>query len=406
MTERFYVYQDGAWRVGDGPIAAEIVRLLGNRYRNTQQRSIFDVLRYQPGTGRITCEPLPQYINVPNGMVDWATRKILPHDPALLSTVQLGVEYDSAAKCPSFDDFLTEVLPEDCIQFIWEIIGYTFYSGNPLHAAILLYGNGRNGKGTLIRVLKRILGVPNISAVKLHELIENRFRTATLYGKLANLAGDLDAKWLANTAVFKAITGGDILQAETKFGAPFDFTPWATPFYSTNKPFGSSDSSEGWVSRWTIVPFPNSFADDPDRKLDVTLQTDQELRGVLAKGIAALPELMRRGQFLSPDSVTTAKADFILASDQVRAWIDEHCERDPEAWEPRTPLYQRCHSDASWDKSKPLNRQDFYNRMEQIGGISKATINGNRGFKGIRLKGAGLRAARPAASGDQRSWSN
>ena len=158
----------------------------------------------------------------------------------------------STAQCPRFEQFLADVLPQDCYRpagdsagFIWEVIGYTLYSGNPLHIAVLLLGNGRNGKGTLIRVLKRLVGDHNCTTVKLHDLVENRFRAGTLFGKLANLAGDLESRWLDNTAAFKAITGGDSVQGEYKYGAAFDFTPWALPFYSVNKPFGSADSSEG-----------------------------------------------------------------------------------------------------------------------------------------------------------------
>ncbi len=61
-------------------------------------------------------------------------------------------------------------------------------------------------------MLKRLLGERNCSDATLHSLVENRFAAATLYGKLANLAGDLDSKWLESTATFKAITGGDSLQ--------------------------------------------------------------------------------------------------------------------------------------------------------------------------------------------------
>ncbi len=79
------------------------------------------------------------------------------HSPDYLSTVNVPVEYDPAATCPQFEEYLSEVLPQDCYQptedskgFIWELIGYTIYSGNPLHIAVLLYGTGRNGKGTLL----------------------------------------------------------------------------------------------------------------------------------------------------------------------------------------------------------------------------------------------------------------
>ena len=258
---------------------AEITRLLGNRYRSAHTRTVLDLIQHSPSTAHITDNPLAEYVNVPNGMVAWKTGDLLPHSPDYRSTVQLPVEYDPNAKCPLFEKFIAEVLPPDLYEptgdspgFIWELIGYTLYSGNPLHVAVLLYGKGRNGKGTLIRVLKALLGERNCSTVGLHQLVENRFRAATLFGKLANLAGDLDSKWLDNTAMFKAITGGDTIQAEHKYGAAFDFSPWALPFYSTNKAFGSADSSEGWVARWVVVPFPTSFMGREDRTLDAKLQ--------------------------------------------------------------------------------------------------------------------------------------
>ncbi len=62
------------------------------------------------------------------------------------------------------------------------------------------------------------------------------------------------------------------------------------------------------------------------------LQTEPELRGVMARGIAALPALLDRGYFLKPPSVREAKAAFIVASDAVRSWVDEYCTLDFDAW--------------------------------------------------------------------------
>ena len=390
-ARQLYVYNNGVWRPNRDHIEEEIARLLGNRYRPSHARAVLDLIGFSPDTARITCDPQPRYINVPNGMLDWASGEMLGHSPDYRSTVQLPVEYHPEAICGAFEKWLAEVLPPDCYEstcdsegFIWEVIGYTMYSGNPLHAAVLLYGKGRNGKGTLIRVLKALLGERNCSAVGLHELTENRFRTATLYGKLANLAGDLDSRWIANTAAFKAITGGDLVQAEHKFGHPFEFTPWAFPFYSANKAFGSADSSEGWVSRWTVVPFPNTFDDDPDRGLDAVLAAPDELRGVMARGVRALPALMARGRFLQPESVIAAKTAFIEASDAVRSWVGEYCTLDFDAWTPRAKLYSIYQSRACMDGSKTLGAREFYNRIEQIGGIVAAKRDGVRGFRGIR----------------------
>ncbi len=189
--QRFYVYDNGVWLPNEGAIKGEITRLLGNRYRSAHTRNVLDLIQFSPNTVQITDSPLADYVNVPNGMMQWDTGKLLPHSPDYHSTVQLPVEYDPSAQCPLFDKFIIEVLPPDLYEpagdslgFIWELIGYTIYSGNPLHVAILLYGEGRNGKGTLIRVLKALLGGHNCSTVGLHQLVENRFRAATLFGKL------------------------------------------------------------------------------------------------------------------------------------------------------------------------------------------------------------------------------
>ncbi len=91
------------------------------------------------------------------------------------------------------------------------------------------------------------------------------------------------------------------------------------------------------------------------------LQTEPELRGVMARGIAALPALLDRGYFLEPPSVREAKAAFIVASDAVRSWVDEYCTLDFDAWTARKNLYSayRNASFANDDGSKMLSNGAF-----------------------------------------------
>ena len=400
--DTFHVYEGGAFTADNNRIDARIVKLLSERWRPAHTINALGVIRHHRNTRVITHEPQPQWVNAANGMIDWKTGALLDHSPNYRSTVQLPVEYHSDAICPVVDTYLAEVLPLDCYTstgdcpqgFIWEVIGYAMYSGNPLHIAIMFWGKGRNGKGALIRLLKALLGERNCAAVGLQDLTENRFRAATLYGKLANLAGDLDPTWIKNTAMFKSITGNDTIQAERKFGQPFEFTPWALPVYSTNKPFGSADSSEGWSDRWIVIPFPRYFSDDDkDIHLDAKLQTTTELQGVMVKGVVALRDLMARGHLLIPPSVAEAKHQFILASDAVRAWIDGFCVIDPAAFTVRTDLFDAYQNDTLLDGTRQLSNREFYNRIEQIAGISSHKQHGVRGFKGIRLMTIAEKAA-------------
>ena len=98
---------------------------------------------------------------------------------------------------------------------------------------------------------------------------------------------------------------------------------------------------------------------------------------------------MARGNFADLPSLAEAKTAFVLASDAVRAWLDECCVIDPAAWTPRTDLYRayRMHTDP--DGGKQLGAREFYNRVEQVGGIIATKRGGTRGFSGVRI-GAGL----------------
>ena len=396
LDGRFHVYEGGVYRQDTGQIEREVTRLLGDRFRNAHCANATTMLRHLDGTRPVSRDPQPDHINVRNGMINWRTGELEPHSPDYGSTIQLPVTYDPDATCPQFEQFIQQVLPEDCVeQFVWELIGYLLYAGNPLHIAILMYGKGRNGKGTLLRLLDKLLGTQNISTATLHELTENRLSVATLFGKLANLAGDLDSKYLDNTAVFKAITGGDPMQGEYKYGAAFEFTPFAVPVYSTNKAFGSADSSEGWSSRWVVIPFPHVFAGREDRTLDSRLQTDEELSGVLARAVAALPALMARGRFDLPDSVIEAKQGFVESSDTVRSWLWDTYEPDPEGFVSRKDLRDSYTRHCLRSGDRPVSSQNLYNRIEQVGGISPHKRHGERGFVGLRV----INAYAPAAGG-------
>lgn len=214
LGDGIWVYLGGVWRPDQkGWLRKATTDRLGNRARPAHTAAVLHYLLGQVPV--IAPSPVPQYINVRNGLLDWRSGELLPHDPEVESTVQLGTCWEPGATCATVESWLAQVLPTDLLEptedgpgFIWELIGYLCFSGNPLHKAVLLLGSGRNGKGTLLRLLTALLGVENVASVDLHSLATNRFRAAELLGKIANIAGDLDGTWLESTANLKAITGG------------------------------------------------------------------------------------------------------------------------------------------------------------------------------------------------------
>ena len=143
--------------------------------------------------------------------------------------MRIPIEWDEDAECPTVNQFFGEVFPSDAIELAYEILGYMLYNDNPLHKAILLYGSGRNGKGTFIRLARMLVGHNNISAVTPQALDSSQFSSAQLYGKLANLVGDVDPRIFKSTEQFKQLTGGDYMMAQHKHKDPFVFVPYHHP---------------------------------------------------------------------------------------------------------------------------------------------------------------------------------
>ena len=391
--DHLWSYQNGVWKRDKNVVTHRATKFMGERYRGFQATTAEDIIK--ASAPHITCNPVSRYINFKNTMVDWKTGEEVGHDPGILSTIQLGANWNPEATCPEFDKFLSTIVPEDIVPLVWEVIGYLMMTGNPLHVAIMLHGLGRNGKGTLLRVVEDILGTGNITAVTLQALAneDNRFAGSALFGKLANIAGDIDGTFIDKTAKFKAITGEDVVHAEFKGKDGFDFEPYAVPVFSANKIPGSADVSTGYLARWVVLPFPNDFTGREDRGLRERLSAEAE--GIAVKALPALRELMDRGQFREPASAKAAKEDFRRKVDQVSTWLDDRTERDENA-QPvkRAFLYSDYKNWARSDGYGQLKSHEFYDRL-RANGVELVKIRGIDLVKGIKLTNQALNVTSP-----------
>ena len=114
----------------------------------------------------------------------------------------------------------------------------------------MLLGGGGQGKSVFLKVLGEILGRANISAASLQTIIDNRFGTAELYGRLANIAGDIPDMALSNAENFKRATGDDLVWAERKNKDPFNFWNRAKLIFSANQLPPTNDKTIGFMRRW------------------------------------------------------------------------------------------------------------------------------------------------------------
>jgi len=361
--EDFWSYVDGVWVPDHKVVSRRCVSLLRSKFRTGHVTNAREYLAHL--SVPINADPVKGYLNFRNGMLNWETGELLGHDPNFKSTVQFPHDYTPDAECPHFDTFLADILHEDFVRLAWEMLGYLLYSGNPLQVAFLFYGSGSNGKGTLMRVIEDMLGKANTASESLDDLNGNRFSAVNLFGKIANLAGDIDGTYQESTANFKKLTGEDTYPAERKFGQRFEFESWAVPVFSANKIPGSADVTEGYLRRWIILHFHKHITERIQGLSDLLAQ---EMPGIIAKATRALRELMHQDGFTITGEVLRMKEDFATAIDQVRQWVASGTPvQAPESWCPVRDLYQSYCSWASAAGVSKLKEQEFSHRLEAIG---------------------------------------
>ncbi len=207
---KLYVYQNGVYQpTGEGYVRRRVKALLTELDRPKQWTShkTDEVVKYiAVDVPRLWEWPHAKVVNVQNGLLHVVTREFTPHSPKFLSSIQLPVKYDPEAECPAWEKFVNEVFPEDAQDLAWEIVAWLMTPYTSIPKAVLLMGDGANGKSTYLRAIMTFLGKHNTGAVSLHRLEGDRFSAARLVNKLANICPDLPSNDLASTSVFKALT--------------------------------------------------------------------------------------------------------------------------------------------------------------------------------------------------------
>ena len=391
-----YWYRSGVYLPGaEGKIKRRIQEVLGDEWTSRHES---EALSYLASARELIPFPSRNSINCINGVFNLESGKLEPHSPEDLTPIQIGAAYDPAATCPNVEKFLAEVLPdEDDQRLIMEVAGYLLVPDNRLRKAFMLTGAGRNGKTTVLKLLEALMGAANVSHLSLHKLVEDRFAAAELYGRQANICGDIDRRALASASLFKEIVGGDLIHAERKHRDPFSFEPYARLLFSANELPPTPDGSPAFYDRWIVIPFPRRFSDaEADETLFERLTTPDELSGLLNLAVKALGELRERGRFRETSSTADAASRFKVETDSVAGFLEEEVTFDPEAWASKADLFQRYEHWCKQNNRGALGKQKFNTRLQadhpqivEKQGSKSTGDNGLRGWGGVGLSGSG-----------------
>ena len=225
---------------------------------------------------------------------------------------------------PNIDRIFKQWVTKDKIPLLYELIGYSMLRDYPIHKLFCLYGAGRSGKGKFFEILSKVIGYRNICSTDFTSLNRYTHEIAKLYNKLVTSIAETNMINDLQTAKLKAIVGQNELSANQKNKDPFQFISFAKVIIETQFVPDSADISDGYVSRWILIPFNNYF----DGTIDPLEQIpEQEYTALANKCVMYLHNLLKKGHFYNDlKPVEQKRQELIEAANPINYFIRKYTE--------------------------------------------------------------------------------
>jgi putative DNA primase/helicase len=365
INDVLHIYKEGIY--ADRDIEAALIKHLPEL--NQSKRS--ETMAYLELIAEETEPAEANYIAFKNGVLNIDTMALGEFSPDIVLQNKIGYDYVPTAYDETVDKTLDKICCRDreLRNLLEEMVGYLFLRRNEMGRCFILTGSGSNGKSTVLVMIKHLLGRENYSSLALEELGE-RFKTAELFNKLANVGDDISKKYIDDDAIFKKLVTGESLNVERKGKDPFEFSNYAKLIFSANKMPRINDTSEGLMRRLEIIPFNAVFsaADaDFDPFIIDKLLTKSAMEYLICIGIQGLKRVLTKG-FIKARAALKEKEEYEQINNPVIAFVKDDIK---VSGEPAKDVYLKygvwCHENGL----KPLSHIEFGRELGKQGYVSK-----------------------------------
>jgi len=324
--------------------------------------------------GSTNIVPADEILACKNVLLHLPTQQAIQHTPLFFGGAALEFDYDPNAPDPqNWLEFLNQLWPEDSasIGTLQEWFGYCLSMATGLQKILMIVGPARSGKGTIARLLRRLLGRENVCAPTLSSFTQN-FGLAPLIGKRLGIISDARLDHRTDKAVIAerllSISGEDAVTIDRKHREAWTGTLPTRFMILTNELPRITDASGALASRFVVLQLTESFLGQEDTELTDRLL--EELPGILNWAIDGWISLQERGHFVQPESAVDTIDDLKDLASPVAAFIRDECEIGPECCVSRDELF------AAWCAWCETQARDYPGTKATFGKDLHAAVPG------------------------------
>jgi putative DNA primase/helicase len=319
----------------------------------------------------ITAEDIdlnPWLLACRNGVIDLRSGKFRDGRPEEYITKVSPIEWKGFdEKCPQWEHFLFDIFNDnqELVDYIQRLLGYATSGSIHEHIMPVFWGKGRNGKGTLVKVLQYIMG-PLAGTIQTELLLHQKMQRSSagpspdivdLKGLRMAFASETEEGQRFSASKVKWLTGGDRLVGRNlNEKSLIRFDPTHHIFLLTNnKPTVAGDDYAFW-QRMHLIPFRISYVLKPREEmenferpadLDLEKKLKAEASGILAWLVQGCLDYQKNG-VQPPQAVKEATLDYQWEEDLLGQFVNIYCLKTLGAKTKSSDIYDKFNR---WFKS-------------------------------------------------------
>lgn len=299
------------------------------------------------------------------------------------TSYQIDVEYDENAEVvEDVDKYICHLTggDEEYRKLLLEILGHTLIVDPEFKRLLakffIFVGDGGNGKGTLLQIIKTILNPKNVSGMSITELTDERY-LANFKGKLANLGDDIQDQAIndKDMKTLKNLSTCDFISTRELYKNAEDMFFTGSLIFTSNHILKSWEKGESYKRRVLWLPMYTKVK-KKDPKFITKLTNEKALRYWVRLMVEGYKRLYNQSKFTESERVNDFNEKYHRENNPALDYIDGMTKEDFEG-KPIKDIYDDY---EQWceDNAVNFNRNMIADTLQDIFGLVKRVkrING------------------------------
>ena len=256
---------------------------------------------------------------------------LVEHDRAQRISKMLAAPYDPAAPAPEFERFLRRVQPDPEMRaFLQRWFGYCLTGRVTEHKLAFFFGQGRNGKSTLVDTIAHVmadygttLDIESLTGAEQRKGSEATPDLVRLPGARFVQSNEPEEGQKFKEALIKRMTGGDPINIRRLHKEAVEIRLCCKFTISGNNKPEIRGADDGIWRRMMLIPWSEKIT-DAEVDGDLPAKLKKEAPGILAWMVRGCLDYLNNG-LGEPATVRAATIEYRTESDPMREFLTTEC---------------------------------------------------------------------------------